>query len=191
MRFAAVVLAGGRSRRFPPNKLAESIGGRTLLDMTLSTIPADFCVVLVGPQQPTIRPVEQVLEHPPGGGPAAAVVAGLRHALSKSAEVIVVLPGDAPRAGAGALVLLERLLADPEISAVVAVDDSDQIQPLQLAVSAPAAEALIDLAGPEQAANTSARALVSRLDPPATRCALPAAYLFDVDTAEALHRLRS
>ncbi|HEV2873203.1 MAG TPA: NTP transferase domain-containing protein, partial [Actinomycetota bacterium] len=139
--------------------------------------------------RPTVRPVELVREHPPGGGPAAALVTGLRHALAKSAAAIVVLPGDASRAGAGATVLLERLNADPATQAVVAVDDQGRVQPLQLALSAQAAEALVNLAGPEQAAHASARALLSRLEPPATRCPLPADYLFDVDTAEALERL--
>jgi molybdopterin-guanine dinucleotide biosynthesis protein A len=182
----AVVLAGGQSRRFAPDKLAELVDGQRLLDLTLSAVPAEFQVVLVGPPRPTVRPVELVREQPAGAGPAAAMVAGLRHALSRSAEAIVVLPGDAPEAGAGALVLLERLLAHPATQSVVAVDDSGHIQPLQLALSAQAAQTLVELAGPEQAANASARALVERLTPQATRCRLPRDYLFDVDTAEAL-----
>jgi molybdopterin-guanine dinucleotide biosynthesis protein A len=189
LRVAAIVLAGGQSRRFAPDKLAELVGGQTLLDLTLSAVPAAFDVVLVGPPRPTIRPVVQVQEQPAGAGPAAALVAGLRHALARSAEALVVLPGDAPQAGAGALVLLERLTADPAVQAVVAVDDSGRLQPLQLSLSAPAAQALVDLAGAEQAANASARALLSRLEPQATPCRLPADYLFDVDTAEALERL--
>jgi molybdopterin-guanine dinucleotide biosynthesis protein A len=185
----AVVLAGGASRRFGSDKLAAVVEGRTLLDLTLSAIPGDFDVLLVGPSRLTARPVEFVREQPAGGGPAAALVTGLRHALAKSAAAIVVLPGDAPRAGAGATVLLERLNADPATQAVVAVDDQGRVQPLQLALSAQAADALVNLAGPEQAAHASARALLSRLEPPATRCPLPADYLFDVDTAEALERL--
>jgi molybdopterin-guanine dinucleotide biosynthesis protein A len=185
----AVVLAGGASSRFLPDKLAELVGGQTLLDLTLSAIPAEFDVVLVGPVRPIARPAVFVREEPVGGGPAAALIAGLRHALSRSAEAVVVLPGDAPAAGAGSLLLLERLLADPAIQAVVAVDEAGEIQPLQLALTAQAAEDLVELAGPEQAANASARALVNGLEPPAARCPLPANYLFDVDTAEALRGL--
>jgi molybdopterin-guanine dinucleotide biosynthesis protein A len=188
-RVVAIVLAGGRSRRFAPDKLAELVGGLTLLDLTLSAIPAEFHVVLVGPPRPTVRPVDLVREQPAGGGPAAALVTGLRHALGTAAEAFLVLPGDAPLAGRGALVLLERLLADPPTRAVVAVDDSGHLQPLQLALSPQAAEAVVELAGPKQAAHGSARALVTRLTPPATRCPLPADYLFDVDTAEALRIL--
>ena len=188
-RVVAVVLAGGNSRRFGSDKLAEVVGGQTLLDLTLSAVPMEFDLVLVGPSRMTVRPVEFVREQPAGGGPAAALVTGLRHALAKSAAAIVVLPGDAPRAGDGATVLLERLNADPATQAVVAVDDQRQIQPLQLALSARAAETLVELAGPEQAAGASARELISRLQPPATRCRLPAKQLFDVDTVEALRRL--
>ena len=185
----AVVLAGGASRRFGTDKLAAVVEGQTLLDLTLSTLPAKMAVVLVGPARPTARPVEVVREQPAGSGPAAALVTGLRYALARSAETVLVLPGDAPRAGTGALVLLERLRADPATQAVVAVDDSGHLQPLQLALSAPAAEALVELAGPEQAANASARALLAKLQPPATPCRLPREYLFDVDTADALRGL--
>ena len=189
MHVAVIVLAGGRSRRFAPDKLAEMVGGQTLLDLALSTIPAECDVVLVGPRRPTVRPVEFVREQPAGGGPAAALIAGLRHALDRSAEALLVVPGDAPHAGVGALTLLERLTADPATQAVVAVDDHGRIQPLQLALSASAAKVLIALAGPEQAAHASARALVTRLVPPVTTCQLPEEYLFDVDTVEALRRL--
>jgi molybdopterin-guanine dinucleotide biosynthesis protein A len=189
MTVTAIVLAGGRSQRFAPDKLAELVGGQTLLDLTLSAIPPEFQVILVGPPRPTVRPVELVREDPPGGGPAAALVAGLRHALNGPAEALVVLPGDAPRAGAGALVLLERLNAGPATQAVVAVDDADRVQPLQLALTAQAAKTLVELAGPEQAANASARALLARLDPPAVTCRLAADHLVDVDTVEALRRL--
>jgi molybdopterin-guanine dinucleotide biosynthesis protein A len=185
----AVVLAGGASRRFGSDKLAAVVEGQTLLDLTLSAIPVEFDVLLVGPSRLIARPVEFVREQPAGGGPAAALVTGLRHALAKSAAAIVVLPGDAPRAGAGATVLLERLNADSATQAVVAVDDSGRLQPLQLALSAQAAEALVELAGPEQAAHASARALLSRLEPPAATCRLTADYLFDVDTVEALGAL--
>jgi molybdenum cofactor guanylyltransferase len=190
-RVTAIVLAGGRSQRFAPDKLAELVDGQPLLDLTLSAVPADFSVVLVGPPRPTMRPVELAREEPPGGGPAAALVTGLTYALSQSAEALVVLPGDAPLAGTGAVVLLERLLADPAIEAVVAVDDSGQLQPLQLALSAAAARSLVQLAGPDGAANASARALVARLQPPAVTCRLPPDCLLDVDTPEALRRLQS
>ena len=186
-----MVLAGGASQRFAPDKLAELVGGQTLLDLTLSAVPAEFDLVLVGPARPISRRCEFVREQPAGGGPAAALVAGLRHALAKSAAAFVVLPGDAPRAGAGASVLLERLTADPATQAVVAVDDQGRVQPLQLALSVQAAAALVELAGPDQAAHASAKALLSRLDPPAAACRLPADYLFDVDTAEALGALFS
>ena len=48
-------------------------------------------------------------EEPAGGGPAAALVAGLRRALDESSDAIVTLPGDAPLAGKAASILLSRL----------------------------------------------------------------------------------
>ncbi len=44
----------------------------------------------------------------PSGGPAAAMITGLRAALATGAELITVLPGDAPGGGAAAEALLAR-----------------------------------------------------------------------------------
>ena len=76
-----VVLAGGESRRFGSDKLAADLDGRTLLDATLASVPAGLPVVVVGPARPVRRDVRFVREDPPGGGPAAALVAGLTAAL--------------------------------------------------------------------------------------------------------------
>ena len=61
-------------------------------------------------------------EEPAGGGPAAALVAGLRRALDESSDAIVTLPGDAPLAGKAASILLSRLEGEPSTEAVVGVD---------------------------------------------------------------------
>ncbi|HVV31450.1 MAG TPA: NTP transferase domain-containing protein [Mycobacteriales bacterium] len=79
MNTAAIVLAGGSARRFATgDKTRAELGGIALLDRVLSAVPAGCRVVVVGPPRPTARPVRFVLEEPAGGGPVAALAAGLR-----------------------------------------------------------------------------------------------------------------
>ena len=121
-RVTAVVLAGGASQRFPPDKLAQLLDDEPLLDRTLASLPEDVVVVVVGSVRQVARPVIFTSEDPPGGGPAAGLVAGLRKALAESADVVVVMPADAPLGGAAATTLLTRLEQEPSAQAVVGVD---------------------------------------------------------------------
>jgi molybdopterin-guanine dinucleotide biosynthesis protein A len=140
-RVTAVVLAGGASRRFRPDKLAEQLDGEPLLDHVLASLPEQATtVIVVGAVREVTRPVIFASEEPPGGGPAAALVAGLRRALEESSDAIVTLPGDAPLAGQAAGTLLSRLGSEPNIEAVVAIDSAGHQQPLQLALRRAAAE---------------------------------------------------
>lgn len=179
----AVVLAGGASSRFGSDKLAAVVDQQNLLDHTLAGLPPELAVVVVGPQRATSRPVTFTREQPPGGGPTAALVAGLRAALDTRPDAIVVLPGDAPTAGHGAPALLAALI---DHDAAVAVDSGGQVQPLQLALRPGAARQLIELAGPGEGAGQSARRLIARLDPPPRPVTLDPAALFDIDTPAAL-----
>jgi molybdenum cofactor guanylyltransferase len=188
-----VVLAGGASQRFPPDKLAQLLEGEPLLDRALASLPEDFTVVVVGPVRPVARPVIFTSEDPPGGGPAAAMIAGLRRALAESADFIVVLPADAPLAGQAARTLLSRLKEWPSTPAVVGLDAHGREQPLQLALRPAAAEALLTAAGPVGAAGVSARRLLDALRPALVTQELAPAELWDIDTADQLlvWRLRS
>lgn len=183
---AAVVLAGGGSRRFGSDKLAAPIAGRPLLDHSLVGLGEDVTVFVVGPQRPVQRGVTFLREDPPGGGPAAAMVAGLTAALAAEAERMVVLPGDAPYGGRSAVLLLRALADSPTAQAVVGTDASGFEQPLQLALLRSSAAQLVAAAGPDRARGGSARALVKRLDPPALRFALPADATADIDTPDQL-----
>lgn len=90
----AIVLAGGAARRLGgADKPALSVGGRPLLDRVLAACPDAARTVVVGPGRPTVRPVVRALEDPPGGGPLAALEAGLRHT---TAPVVLVLSADLP-----------------------------------------------------------------------------------------------
>jgi molybdenum cofactor guanylyltransferase len=192
-RVTAIVLAGGASQRFPPDKLAQLVEDEPLLNRTLASLPEDVVVVVVGSVRQVARPVIFTSEDPPGGGPAAALVAGLRKALAESADVVVVMPADAPLGGAAASTLLTRLEKEPSAQAVVGVDAHGREQPLQLAMRPAAAEALLAAAGPGGAAGVSARRLLDALRPGLIPHALSPAELWDIDTADQLlaWRLRS
>ncbi|NHA69570.1 molybdenum cofactor guanylyltransferase [Phycicoccus flavus] len=123
-----VVLAGGRSTRFGADKLAAPLRGTTVLDHLLSALPPEWPVVAVGTPRETVRGVRWTREDPPGGGPLAAVLAGV--ALCRTGTVAVVA-GDMPDAAPALARLLDVLLAaGPEVEAAVAVDDEDVANPL-------------------------------------------------------------
>lgn len=103
--YDAIVLAGGRSSRFGGDKLAARVEGVPLLDRVLAATTAAANRIVVGEPRPVPVDVTWTREHPPGGGPAAGVVAGL--ALVKARQVAL-LAGDLPYVGAATLA---RLLA--------------------------------------------------------------------------------
>ncbi|GFE15387.1 molybdenum cofactor guanylyltransferase [Streptomyces glebosus] len=89
-----VVPAGGAARRLGgADKPALPVGGRPLLDRVLAACPDAATTVVVGPPRPTNRAVVHALEDPPGGGPLAALDAGLRHT---TAPTVLVLSADLP-----------------------------------------------------------------------------------------------
>jgi molybdopterin-guanine dinucleotide biosynthesis protein A len=90
----AVVLAGGAARRLGGvDKPAVRIGGRTLLDRVLGACAEARTTVVVAAPRPTARPVRWAREEPAGGGPVAALDAGLRHVTE---EQVLVLSADLP-----------------------------------------------------------------------------------------------
>jgi len=157
-----------------------------LLNQALASLPAEFVVVVVGSVREVARSVIFTSEEPPGGGPAAALVAGVRRALAESADAIVVLPADAPLGGRAARTLLSRLDDEPTIDAVVGVDADGREQPLQLALRPAAAEALVTAAGPGGAAGVSARRLLDAVRPGLVTHELSPAELWDIDTPDQL-----
>jgi molybdopterin-guanine dinucleotide biosynthesis protein A len=100
-RTAAVVLAGGRSRRFGRNKLAEPLAdGRTILAHAIEAVAAVCAdvVVVVAPEMALppawLRPgVRVAIDPEPFGGPLVGLVAGLTVTAS---EIVLVAGGDMP-----------------------------------------------------------------------------------------------
>jgi len=77
--YAAIVLAGGAGRRLGGvAKPLLQVGGRSMLDRVLDAVADADPRVVVGPDSLIVPPgVRRVSEQPPGGGPVAALVAGL------------------------------------------------------------------------------------------------------------------
>ena len=89
----AIVVAGGESRRMGADKLGLDVEGMTLFDRVLHALDGAHRLVVVGPQRPTRRDVVWCREEPVGGGPAAALGAGIGHIGS---DYVVVMAADQP-----------------------------------------------------------------------------------------------
>lgn len=145
---AAVVLAGGAGRRMGGvDKPALVVGGRTLLDRAVAAAAEAGAahIVAVGPRRETERPVTWTREDPPGGGPLAALAAGLA-ALTTEPDAVVVLAADLPRVSSA---LVGRLLAGlgDDTDAVAVVDPQGWVQPLVAAYRTGPLRAALDAVG--------------------------------------------
>src|SRR5687768_1070225 len=92
--YTAVVLAGGKAARLGGQAKPQlEVGGRTMLAAVLAAVPDAERRIVVGPPQPAPYDVVQVREQPPGGGPVAALRAGLAEVRT---DVVALLAGDLP-----------------------------------------------------------------------------------------------
>ena len=92
--YDAIVLAGGTGRRLGgADKPGLVIGGRTLLDRVLAACEGAARTIVVGPERSTYRAVVWTREEPVGGGPVAALAAGLELV---TAQNVVLLAADLP-----------------------------------------------------------------------------------------------
>ncbi|MFD5802377.1 NTP transferase domain-containing protein [Streptomyces sp. NPDC127020] len=134
--YDAVVLAGGAARRLGgADKPGLRVGGRPLLDRVLAACAGARTTVVVAGPRPTARPVTWAREDPPGGGPLAALAAGLRHT---TAEYVVVLSADLPFLGEPTVARLLSALAASEADGVLLTDAEGRDQPLVAAYRAAA-----------------------------------------------------
>lgn len=111
------------------DKPALRVGGRTLLDRVLAACADAGGTVVVGPRRPTVRAVRWTREEPPGGGPLAAIAAGLRHT---SAATTLVLSADLPflRAGTVRALLAGAARGGPDVEGALLTDADGRDQPL-------------------------------------------------------------
>lgn len=106
--YTAVVLAGGRAARLGGRAKPQlEVGGRTMLTAVLDAVADAEARVVVGPRQPVPDDVVLVREDPPGGGPVAALRAGLGEV---STDVVALLAGDLPFLTAALITQLRALL---------------------------------------------------------------------------------
>ncbi|MGA5450268.1 NTP transferase domain-containing protein [Streptomyces umbrinus] len=124
----AVVLAGGAARRLGgADKPGVHVGGRALLDRVLAACSGAEVTVVVAEPRPTARPVEWAREDPPGGGPLAALEAGLRHT---AAAYVVVLSADLPFLDEKTVERLLTALQEADTEGVLLTDSGGRDQPL-------------------------------------------------------------
>jgi len=192
-----IVLAGGAGTRFGGDKTAAVVGGRSLLGRAVQTLvdAGTGVVVVVGPRLPedlTTGPdgARLVLtrEDPPGSGPVAGLLAGLREV---GAPTVWVLAADLPGVSRAVLAdLLDALDADPDAEAAVAADAGGRAQWLTAAYrTAPlvaACEAAV--AGATGDRGPSVRGVVGRLAVAEVAPRPGWGRLVDVDTPEDLTR---
>jgi molybdopterin-guanine dinucleotide biosynthesis protein A len=179
----ALVLAGGASRRLGEDKTAALIDGVPLLDRVLGALGDDVEVIVVGPPRRTARPVRFVLEQPPGGGPVAALAAGLAELAT---DRCFLLAADLPFLTAEALAQLARA-GGPHMDGAVAVDGSGREQPLLSYWVTGALRAAL----PPVPAGARLREMLSRLSYVTVRLAGDRPPEYDCDTPEALERART
>jgi molybdopterin-guanine dinucleotide biosynthesis protein A len=135
-----VLTGGGAARLGGADKASIEVGGRTLLEHALAALAEVTELVVVGAEVPTSRPVTFTREDPPGGGPAAGLLAGLR-AFARPPDRVVVLAVDMPLVTAATV---RRLLDVSDGDGAVLVDGSGRQQYLCAAYST---EALARAAG--------------------------------------------
>ncbi|MGV9882687.1 NTP transferase domain-containing protein [Streptomyces sp. NPDC003006] len=183
--YDAVVLAGGGAARLGgADKPGVRVGGRTLIDRVLAACAGAGTTVVVAAPRPTVRPVVWAREEPPGGGPLAALDAGLRRT---TAERVVVLSADLPFLAEETVRRLLGALRESGADGAVLTDPGGREQPLVAAYrSASLRREIAGLAGAGEGAGRGGglgglplRLLTARLD--LTRVADPVAA-FDCDT---------
>jgi molybdopterin-guanine dinucleotide biosynthesis protein A len=130
-RYRAIVLAGGAARRLGGvPKPAIPVGGVPMIERVLAAVaPAGDRVVVVGPPDlATAGAVRTIREHPPGGGPVAAIGAAFDAFGVDLADVVTIVGGDLPLLTAAAVGELTDTASHGRVDGAVYVDASGRRQ---------------------------------------------------------------
>ncbi|MGW1465409.1 NTP transferase domain-containing protein [Streptomyces sp. NPDC002308] len=178
--YDAIVLAGGAARRLGgADKPGIGVGGRALLDRVLAACAGAASTVVVGPRRPTVRPVIWTREAPAGGGPVAALGAGVRETAS---PWLVVLSADLPFLGAATVGTLLAAAEESGREGALCTDPDGRRQPLVAVYRAEPLRRELALLATEHGglAGLPLRLLTAELDLAAV--ATPGLASFDCDT---------
>lgn len=107
-----VLTGGGGARLGGADKASIELAGQTLLERSLRALTEVPQVVVVGDSVLTSRPVRFLREDPPGGGPAAGLLAGLT-GFPRTPRLVVVLAVDMPLVTAATVRRLILAVAGP------------------------------------------------------------------------------
>ncbi|WP_405778732.1 DUF6457 domain-containing protein [Streptomyces sp. NBC_00859] len=178
--YDAVVLAGGAAKRLGgADKPGVTVGGLTLLDRVLGACREARTTVVVGGRRSTVRPVVWALEEPPGGGPLAALGAGVR---GVSAGTVLVLSADLPFLGEATVQALLGALKTGSHEGALLTDPGGRDQPLVAAYRTEALRRELALLATEHGSvgGLPLRLLTAELD--LVRIAADPLASFDCDT---------
>lgn len=107
---SAMILTGGKSTRFGSDKSHALIGKNSLIEELLTSLSQDTEIIVVGPAiKNASRPLRYAQENPLGGGPVAAISAGLELVQT---EFVAIIATDMPFASQ----IIDSLNADLPIS---------------------------------------------------------------------------
>ncbi|NUL07421.1 molybdenum cofactor guanylyltransferase [Streptomyces lunaelactis] len=187
--YDAIVLAGGAAKRLGgADKPAVSVGGRALLDRVLGVCRDAGRTVVVGGRRATMRPVVWAREEPPGGGPLAALDAGVRQVEAQS---VLVLSADLPFLGERTVRELIGALDTSGQEAALLTDPGGRDQPLVAAYRTEPLRRELALLAAEYGSLTGLplRLLTQELD--LARIAAEPLASFDCDTWEDIFAARA
>ena len=182
-----MLTGGGGARLGGADKATIEVGGRTLLEHALAALARVPEVVVVGSEVPTSRPVTFAREDPPGGGPAAGLLAGLARFAVAPAHVVA-LAVDMPLVTSDTVARLTAAARADGVDGAVLVDAAGRQQYLCAAYSVASLERARPTADDRGGHGLSMRRLVGDLQ----LVAVPAVgqETRDVDTWEDLVTLR-
>ncbi len=126
--FDAVVLAGGKARRFGSDKSLAEVDGRTLLQRAVDAVAGARRIVVVGEERADIEGITWTQESPPGGGPAAGLAAGLAVLGMEAEPLVAVVASDLPLIDADAVARLFDAAAGKDGAA--SEDPEGRVNPL-------------------------------------------------------------